>query len=791
MFVSMNWVRDFVNLDGLDIPKLIHRFTLSTAEVEEVIVKGGDVSGVVAGRILEVREHPGSKKLHLVKVDAGDGVYECVCGAPNVREGILVPYAKEGARLSGVAVTAAEIVGQMSRGMCCSEAELGISADHSGLMELEDDLAPGTDICEVYGIRDIIFEVDNKSLTNRPDLWGHYGIAREFAALAGRELLPPKTLDPGAFAALPEVPLDIRDREYVHRYTAITVENIRRKKSPVDMRIRLYYCGSRAINLLADLTNWLMLELSQPMHAFDRSKVDRIEVIKMERDFKFTTLDGVERDVPAGTSMICSREEPVAIAGVMGGLATEITDDTQSLLLESASFEGVKARRTSAALGLRTDASMRYEKMIDPELTELAVARFLWLLTELDGGVRVTSRLTDVYVYRFPPISISLDRRFLDRYTGIAIEDGEIMRTLTALGFRAVHENGRFTVEVPSWRATKDVTIPADIIEEITRIHGYDSFEIKTTMSALYPVRKPVRKTDEVQIKELLVNRMNLHEVHSYLWADVARLGEIGVETPDNVRVLGAVNPANEVLRNCMIPHLLLMLDENRNWSGKFGLFEIGRVVRGLGPDGLCSERKRLGIVMMSRTGGERELYLELRDMLALILGDVRHIRPEFENCEPEYAWQHPVNTASVSLGGKRLGFLSVLHPMSGDKIDRKAAIVCAELDLDDLAQVPAAQLRFAEPSRYPGIEVDLSFQMGDGVRYEVIRAAIEEMGCDVLRETKLIDQYIDPQGGRSLAIRLFFSSLERTLARNEIQPVVDGLVEKLAGQSVTLRSGG
>ncbi|MBR2650396.1 MAG: phenylalanine--tRNA ligase subunit beta, partial [Clostridia bacterium] len=294
MFLSMNWIGDFVDLSDLDKKALIKNFTLSTAEVEDIIVKGEDTYGVIVAKIVSVENHPNSKKLHLLKVDNGKEIIDVVCGAPNVREGMKVALATEGGSVSGMKISVATVAGYESHGMCCSEAELGISDDHSGIIEITEDVALGTDIKELYDIDDIIFEVDNKSLTNRPDLWGHYGIAREFATITGRALKAPISVDVTAYKDLPEVAVSVKDPELCYRYSAIKVDNVTRKISPVNMRILIFYCGSRAINFLADLTNYVMLELGQPMHAFDNALVDKIEVQTFPEPFKFTTLDGVE-----------------------------------------------------------------------------------------------------------------------------------------------------------------------------------------------------------------------------------------------------------------------------------------------------------------------------------------------------------------------------------------------------------------------------------------------------------------------------------------------------------------
>ena len=410
MLLSMNWIGDFVDLSGLDKVALIKNFTLSTAEVEDIIIKGEDTYGVIVAKILTVENHPTSKKLHLLKVDTGSGVVDIVCGAPNVREGMRVALATDGGAVCGHKITPATIAGFTSYGMCCSEAELGISDDNSGIWEITDDIALGTDIKSVYAIDDIIFEVDNKSLTNRPDLWSHYGMAREFATITGRELLLPELHSTEGYASLPKVELDVRARDLLYRYSAIKVENVTRKVSPVNMRIRLFYCGSRAINFLADLTNYVMMEIGQPMHAFDNAKVDKIEVQTFSEGLDFVTLDGVTRRIDDKMLMITSGDVPVAIAGVMGGDASKIDDDTTSLLLESATFDGVSVRKTTTRLGLRTDASMRYEKMLDPELCRTATERLLKLLMDLDSGATVISAFTDDYVNHYPTITLNFDK---------------------------------------------------------------------------------------------------------------------------------------------------------------------------------------------------------------------------------------------------------------------------------------------------------------------------------------------------------------------------------------------
>lgn len=787
MFLSMNWICDFVDLKGLDKLDLIRRFSLSTAEVEnEIFFKGADLSGVVVAEIKSVENHPDSKKLHLLKVDAGDAeLVDVVCGAPNVRVGMKTAFAKVGAKLGEITISPRQLAGYTSYGMCCGESEIGISDDNSGVMEITDDIPNGTDIKDVYQIDDIVFEVDNKSLTNRPDLWGHYGIAREFAALADRPLKPLDVEDLTAYNELAKVDMKIED-PLCQRYSCIKLENINRGVSPVNMRIRLYYCGMRKINFLADLTNYLMLEMGQPMHAFDSRKVEKIRIKKFSDPFVFRTLDGVDRNIDENTLMICNGDTPVAIAGIMGGLDSEIVDDTTTLTLESATFDAVSVRKSTVRLAHRTDASIRYEKCLDPEMTTVAIGRFVKLLKTYDGDAKIVSSLTDEYAFSYDTVTLSFDKSFVDRYTGINIENDKIVKTLTSLGFGVTLNGDSFSVVVPSWRATKDVTMQADIIEEITRIYGYDNFEINTTRSPLYPVRANVVKSTEDKIKDILVKRYNLHEVHSYVWAYSDELKALNIPVEDNIKLANATNPNIETIRNSIIPTQLCQTKLNSSYAPDFGIFEIGRVVLGLDENNLCIENKKLAVTLFSKTKDIKELYLELRDMLAVIADDIKHQSLSFKAVEPAHSYEHPVNCNEIMLAGKCIGRLCIVHPLVGKKIDKKANIVFAEIDMNDLAHTDSSAIVYQEPSKFPPMDYDLSLEIPDGVIFDNLRDCWKNAG-DILKNTKIVDTY-DSGSVHSITVRFEFSSNERTLSSAEVQQIMDGIIEKLAAISVKLR---
>ncbi|MBQ3545284.1 MAG: phenylalanine--tRNA ligase subunit beta [Lachnospiraceae bacterium] len=785
MFISLNWISDFVDLSGLDKDALIHQFSLSTAEVEnEIFYKGSDISGIVVAEIKSIEDHPESKKLHLLKVDCGEAeLVDVVCGAPNVRVGMKTAFAKLGAKIGDITIEPRALAGYTSHGMCCSEKEIGISDDNSGIMDIVEEVANGTDLKEIYDIDDIIFEVDNKSLTNRPDLWGHYGIAREFATLAGRPLKELERADLSKYDNLPKIDMKIED-PLCYRYSCLQVDNIKKNVSPVNMRIRLYYCGMRGINLLADLTNYIMLEMGQPMHAFDSRKVEKIRIKKFDKPFVFETLDGVERNIDENTLMICNDNVPVAIAGIMGGLDSEIVEDTTALTLESATFDASSVRKSTVRLAHRTDASARYEKSLDPEMTVTAIERFVKLLTDIDENAEVISSLTDEYAYRYPEVTLEFEKNFVDRYTGIEISNDTIVNTLTALGFKVELNDDKFKVEVPSWRATKDVTIKADIIEEITRIYGYDNFDVHTTVAPFYPVRVAAEKTVEEKIKDILVKRFSLHELHSYVWAYTDEFKKLGIEVEENIKLLNSTNPNIETIRKTIVPTQFCQVKSNTGFAPDFGVFEIGHVIDGVDENNMCKEYKKLAITLFSKTKSLEKLYFELRDMMAVIVEDIRHKGLSFEKMEATHSYQHPKNLNKILCDGIAIGEIGVAHPVVSKKIDKKAAIVYAEIDINDLAGIIDAGISYEEPSKYPSMEVDLSF-VAD--KYEKIGKAIESANSQLIKKVFVTDTYED-ENGKSITVRLIFSQNDRTLTREEVMEVVDSIVETLKKDGINLK---
>ncbi len=789
MYISMNWISDFVDLSQADIKQLIGRFTLATAEVEEVIEYGKDIRDVVIGKVVKLEEHPKSKKLHLLKVDNGEAIVDCVCGAPNVFEGAIVAFAKCGGSVKGMEIGEATIAGYPSRGMCCSEKELGISEDHSGIMLFDDSAVIGTNIKDMIAMDDIIFEVDNKSLTNRPDLWGHYGIAREIAALLKRPLKALPVVDTKAYAALPTVDLAI-ETELCYRYSCIGVENVTRNVSPLNMKVRLMYCGQRPINLLADLTNYLMMELGQPMHAFDKNKVDKIRVKTFDHEKEFVTLDATTRMIEPGIMMICDDDEPTAVAGIMGGLHSEIEDDTTSLMLESANFDGVSIRKSATKLGMRTEASARYEKMLDPEMTVPAIERFLQLLMEIDPGVKVITAMTDSYPTHYETIHIQFDKAYVDKYTGIDISNDEIIETLTALEFKVTNKGDEFEVVVPSFRATKDVTIKADIIEEITRIYGYDNFKLTSTASLLAPVRPDKAREDEYLIKQLLAERFGCSEVHSYIWYDAKMNKELGLEPVSAARVVNSVASENDAIRSTIIPTLLGFVYKNLDNYTSMQMFEIGRVVKGFTKEGLCNERKVLSIVSASKEKSAKQVLSEVKEMIETISCQIKNKTISYAPADAVENYCHPKNSAKILLDGKEIGLITELNPRVADKIDKKLSAAVAEIDFACFAEQEKMQVLYKEISKFPGISIDLSLLVDDTVSFGLVHDTVMAYECKFLQSCEFIDMYKDKalNNKASMTIRMQFISYEGTLSGDEVNGYTQDILKMLAGKGIKIR---
>ncbi len=800
MKISLNWIKDFVNLDGISVRDIWYRFTMSAAEVDEVTEMGGNIRNVVVGRVEKVEAHPSSEKLKICKVDAGDGngMVQTVCGAPNVREGILIPFALESGAIRKVEkITKAQVSGVDSCGIICSASELGISDNHEGVLILEGDYQPGTDIRKIIDIDDIIIEIDNKSLTNRPDLWGHYGIAREMAAIFRRPLKPLEIEDGLENKALPDIDIRIEDAVKCFRFCGLRIDGIKVRNAKLNMQTRLYYCGMRPISLLVDLTNYLMLELGQPMHAYDKRQFQGIVVKSPSEPFKFTTLDSVERTIPADVLMICNIDQPVGIAGIMGGENTEIREDTDGILLESANFEGSSLRKNSTRLGLRTEASARFEKMLDPQMAPAAIKRFVKLLKEAQEDVVIVSNLTDVVAKTLEPVKITINRPFVDKYVGNSISDTQIVDILRSLEFGVEHKGDTFYIDVPSFRSTKDITMNADIIEEISRIYGYDNIVPETIEVPLQPLEYNETRLADHNTRDLLAEKFGMNEVNSYIWYNNTFNNSIGIPLRGNVKLLNPHARDMNTLRDSMAPTMLEFAEVNRKTYDDFAIFEIGGVFNAPDSKSVCEEHKTLCILKASKQKSEDTLFYELKGVADALIKTLKNMGVEYssisEKCD--YPWIHPVKSVSTACNGVDLGYISVLHPQIRQNLDKKLNVAFMEINLKELYAIERKTVKFAEPSRYPGVTLDFSFLADKAVRFDSMTADIdgfkENTLSSILTGYEFVDVYTGkglPEDKKSMTFRFNIGSREKTLSSEEINDFSSGLLKYMESKGYQLR---
>ncbi len=391
------------------------------------------------------------------------------------------------------------------------------------------------------------------------------------------------------------------------------------------------------------------------------------------------------------------------------------------------------------------------------------------------------------YAFHYDTVKLDFSKSFVDRYTGIEIDNDTIVKTLTSLGFKVKLNGDNFSVVVPSWRATKDVTIKADIIEEITRIYGYDNFAVHTTRSPLYPVRMDQIKLNEEKIKDILVKRYNLHELHSYVWQYTDELKALNMPVEENVKLANATNPNIETLRTSIIPTQLCQIKSNIGFANEFGIFEIGRVVNGLDENNLCVENKMLAITLYSKISNVKNLYFKLRDMIAVMTDDIKHESLTFEAVEPVHSYEHPINLNQIMIDGKPVGKIGIVHPVVGKKLDKKASIVFAELNMKAFTEADTAAIVYDEPSKFPPIDYDISLVIPEGVFYNDLTNCWKNEGVEILKKTGIVDTY-DTETVHSITVRFEFSSKERTLSSAEVQEIMDRIIANLEKIGVKLR---
>jgi phenylalanyl-tRNA synthetase beta chain len=759
MLISCNKLKSYINNpEDIDWLNIWSTFTIRTAEVESVKEVGKTFDSVVVAEILECVDHPDSDHLHVLKVDCGEKEpIEVVCGAPNVRVGLKTAYVRVGGKIDNIEIKPRKLRGIISNGMCCSGRELGISDSHEGILDLPKNWVNGTDIKDLLPIEDIIVEIDNKSLTNRPDLWGHYGIAREICAITNHTLIP---LDMEEIKN-DKVDLDvkIKNPELCLRYCGLKIENIKNNRSPLDLQIFLYYVGMRSISLLVDLTNYLMLELGQPMHAFDGRVVKNIEVGLANQNDTFTTLDGTKRTLTNEMLMIKNENKYFGIAGVMGGLDSEILPDTTSTFVESATFHPGNIRRTSTKLGMRTEASARYEKSLDPNMPDFAIKRFVYLLRKENEDLQITSNLTDIYPNPVQEEIISLDKKTLKIYMGKVLSDEQVVSILESLGFQVKVTLDTYEVLVPSFRATKDIKIKQDVIEEIARIYGLENFTPQPLKLDLLPTEHESIFNQEYEVKKLLATKFDASEVHSYLWYDSTLLNILGVEK-DNVKLLG--KETNNILRDDMSLSLLNIVRENFKNKGSFKIFEIGTIIK---------DNKNHRVLSIILADDERHLpiiYQEGKKMITYLFKVLKNVNILLTNNINEKKYYNENLGSVIKIENQKLGELNVLNKVCTNKLSKKKCIVTIDIDFDRFVELSTIDKLAHEVSKYPTVELDYTIIASKEAKYKDLNNILTEFKSPIIENLSLIDIYED-ENEKKFTIRYIVGSEEKTLDGKEL----------------------
>lgn len=806
MKLSYRWLSRHVDLSGISPDDVRTNLTLSTCEVEGLERFAPCLSDVTVGYVASREKHPDSDHLSLCKVDvgaAGGGeLLSIVCGAPNVALGQKVAVATIGTTLPGdFKIKKSKIRGQESCGMICSERELGLGDEHSGIWVLPADAKVGVKVADALDLVDWVLEIDNKSVTHRPDLWGHRGMAAELAAIFRRPLKALDTSLPPTGAGAPW-PVRIETPD-CPRYLALPIDGVRSERSPDWLRRLLLAVGQRPIDLLVDVSNFVMLDLGQPNHLFDREELrgEPIVARKARAGERMKTLDGVERPLQPSDMLICAGERPVALAGVMGGEESKVAGATRGLLLEVASFQPAVVRRTSARLGLRTDASARFEKNLSPTLALDAAGHLVRLLQSIQPGVTLPSPLTDVGTWKDPTRTVRVRCELVRRRLGAPLQDAEIVDILRRLGFGVTQSHSALDVVVPAVRATKDVTLEQDLVEEVGRIYRYGNVPEHRLEGALVAPPPDRRRQLVRKLEDRLVGVGRFRQTISYSFVADALVQKLGLANLPHAAVVNPVADGLAKIRRAVVPSLLASVEQNRRHSDDVRLFEIGKGYR---PEresaGEPEEVHELALLVARAPSGanarfDDDAFSLLRGTLddlcfALRLDPLSYTAADGSvdaGSTDETPYLHPARRLSVSLGELRLGWIAALDPRIERELgltgEQKSDVALASLSIERLLAAPPKEKIYRPLPRFPGLELDVALALPVAVRAGDVVQALERAAKGLSVAVELFDVYTGPNAGpgrRSLAFHVELGSDERTLTDQDAQKFL-GRVERAA----------
>jgi phenylalanyl-tRNA synthetase beta chain len=760
MRVPLSWLKDFAPIEA-DTPALVDAFNELGLVVDGVTEVGALDEGIVVARVLDTRDHPDADKVQLVDVDAGSESLQIVCGAFNFQPGDLVPLARVGATLpGGRQIDRRQVRRQWSEGMLCSAAELSLSDDHSGILVLAVDAEPGVSLRKALAMEpDVVFELD--VTPNRPDAMSIVGVARDLAAKLGI----PFSLPEVAEAPVGESPasVTVKAKDLCPRFTAIVLEDVAVGPSPAWLARRLTLAGMRPINNVVDVSNHVMLELGQPNHPYDLARLGGggLLVRKGKKGETVTTLDDVERPVGPDDCLICDADgNPVGVGGVMGGANSEISDTTTSVLLETAYFDPMSIARTARRLGLRTEASARFERGVDYNGIERAVGRFVTLLGEV-AGARPVGGLIDVRGRLPKPARPLVRTRRVNEILGTALTGDDVRRYLAPIGFVCAPARGGWRVTIPSWRPDSELEI--DVIEEVARHHGYSNI-LRTVPLSPEVGRLTRYQRDRRRVREILAGA-GLSEAWTTAFLGPADLKKTGLPS-EAVRVTNPLDQAEPLLRPSLLPGLLRALATNtRHQNPDVRLFEIGHVFGPPAPgDLLPAEREMVAVALAGDDGAEaKRVWDVLCEALAL-----EHAAID----AAERPGLHPTRSARLVAGDDEVGQIGEVDPDAVAAYEVEGRVGWIELHLQRLLAAPRRPAVYRPVSRFPASDIDLAFVVDDSTPAAAVEEKLRDAGGDTLVDVGLFDVFRGPQlgeGRRSLAYRLRFNALDHTLTDEEV----------------------
>lgn len=792
MIITVNWVREYVDF-GITPEELADRLTMAGLEVEGIEYRGKGLENIIVAEILGMRPHPDATKLSLCDVSDGEKTYNIVCGANNMKPGDKVALAKIGTELppgpkfpEGMTIKKAKIRGEVSEGMLCAENEIGLGEESDGIMILPSTSKLGARLIDELELSDVIFEIN--VTPNRPDCLSVVGIAREIAAILGTGLNYPDFSVTESDEDINKLAgVELLDSQKCPRYSCRVIRNVGIGPSPAWLRTRLESSGIRSINNVVDVTNYVLLELGQPLHAFDYDLIEgrKIIVRAAGEGEIIKTLDGIERKLTPDDLLICDSKRPVALAGVMGGSNTEVSESTKNILLESAYFDPSTVRKTSRKTGLKSESSYRFERGVDPNGVTRALDRAAALIAELSGGQVAKGRI-DEYPARIEPALVGLSLTRVNSILGTGIDTEEVMRITEGLGFeKAAESDGRITFRIPTWRV--DVTREIDVIEEVARLHGYGSVPVTLPPVIMKSEAMDPAKKVERRFREIFITG-GFSEAINFSFEDYELLSLFGKS--EALRILNPLSSDGAVMRTSLLPGLIRNAALNLNRQEQdVRLFEIGKIFIPGGESGLPVEITKLAAAATGRRQPElwdkEEFdFYDFKSLLdkgleALSLsGAVKFRRTA------EIGFLHPGKSAVLSAGGEDCGFIGELHPDLSERLGISKRLYIAELDLDALTrQFRKIRKAFTPLPRFPSVRRDIALIVDEETPASSILDEIGRLDSKLIEDAEVFDVFTGgpvEKGKKSIAVSLQLRAQDKTLTEDEINKVQDKTIKKL-----------